>query len=146
MMFLHYRWFEFSIFQSHNTAFYIEKDDLVSHLFNKLWWTNHSAYRFIVLLVTSKRLKLQKPDCAHLKDFLMKINLLFLEKFLAFLEAKISLEETVNKKLTSSFLIFFAFSKMNVFILLLAISKRLKLQEPDCIHSGDDLIKINFFF
>ena len=35
---------------------------------------------------------------------------------------------------------------MNVFILLLAISKRLKLQEPDCIHSGDDMTKINFFF
>ena len=30
---------------------------------------------------------------------------------------------------------------MNVFILLLAISKRLKLQEPDCIHSGDNLTK-----
>ena len=35
---------------------------------------------------------------------------------------------------------------MNVFILLLAISKRLKLQEPDCIHFEDNLTKINFFF
>ena len=137
MMFLHYRWFEFSIFQAHYTAFYIEKDDLVSHLFNKLWWTNHSTYRFIVLLVTSKRLKLQKPDCAHLKDFLMKINLPFLKKFLAFLEAKIFLVETVTKKLTSSCLIFFT---------LLAISKRLKLHEPDCIHSEDNLTMINFLF
>ena len=34
---------------------------------------------------------------------------------------------------------------MNVFILLLAISKQLKLQEPDCIHSGDNLTKINSF-
>ncbi len=146
MMFLLYRWFEFYIFQALYTAFYIVKDDLVLHLLNKLCWTNHSGYRFIVLLVTSKRLKLQKPDCAHLKDFLMKINLLFLKKFPAILEPKISLVETVTKKLTSSFLIFFAFSKMNVFILLLAISKRLKLQEPDCIHSEDNLTKINFFF
>ena len=34
---------------------------------------------------------------------------------------------------------------MNVFILLLAISKRLKLQEPDCIQFEDNLTKINFF-
>ena len=34
----------------------------------------------------------------------------------------------------------------SVFILLLAISKRSKLQEPDCIHSGDNLTKINFSF
>jgi len=98
------------------------------------------------LLVTSKRLKLQKPDCAHLKDFLMKINLPFLKKFLAFLEAEISLVETVIKELISSFLTFFAFLKMNVFILLLAISKRLKLQKPDCINFEDNLTKIVFFF
>ena len=41
---------------------------------------------------------------------------------------------------------FSAFSKMNVSILLLAISKWLKLQEPDCIHSEDNLTKFNFFF
>ena len=97
------------------------------------------------MLVTSKRIKLQKPDCAHHKYFLMDINLPFLKMFLAFLEAKITLIEPVTKKLTSSFLIFvFAFSKMNVLILLLAISKRLKLQEPDCIYSRDNLTKINF--
>ena len=101
---------------------------------------------FILSLAISKRLKLQKPDCAHLKDFLMEINLPFLQNCLAFLEAKISLVETVTKKLTFSCWIFSAFSKMNVFILLLAISKRLKLQEPDCIHSEDNLTKINFFF
>ena len=98
------------------------------------------------MLVTSKRLKLQKPDCAHLKEFLMKINLPFLKKFLAFLEAKISLIETVSKKMTSSFFIFLAFSKRNDFSLLHAISKRLKLQQPDCIHSEDNLTKINSFF
>ena len=41
---------------------------------------------------------------------------------------------------------FFAFSKRNDFILLLAISKQLKLQEPDCIHFGDNLTKINSLF
>ena len=35
---------------------------------------------------------------------------------------------------------------MNVFILLLAISKRLKLQEQDCIHFEDTLTKIISFF
>ena len=89
---------------------------------------------------------LQKPDCAHLEDFLMKINLPFLKRFLAFLEAEISLVQTVFKKLTSLSLIFFAFLKMNVFILLLAISERLKLHKPDCIHFEDNLTKINFFF
>ena len=121
-------------------------DDLVSHLFSKLPKTNHSAYRFIVLLVISKQLKLRKPDCAHLKDFLMKIDLPFLKKFLAFLEAKIFLDKSVIEKLTSSCFIFFVFLKMSVFILLLAISKQLKLQEPNCIHSENNLTKINFFF
>ena len=49
---------------------------------------------FILLLAISKRVKLQKPYCAHLKDFLMKINFFF--KFLAFLEAEISLIEAVG--------------------------------------------------
>ena len=91
MMFLPYRWFKFSIFHALYTPFYFVKDDLVSHLLNIL---EHSGYRFIVLLVTSKRLKLQKPDCAHFKDFLMMINLPFFKKFLAFLEAKIFWVET----------------------------------------------------
>ena len=75
----------------------------------------------------------------------MEFNLLFLQMCLAFLEAKISLVETVIKKLTFSCLIFSAFLKMNVFVLLFAISKRLKLQEPDCIHSEDNLPKFNCF-
>ena len=35
---------------------------------------------------------------------------------------------------------------MTVFILLLAIFKRLKLQKPDCIHFEDNLTKFIFFF
>ena len=96
MMFLPYRWYELSIFEVIHKA-YIVKDDLVFHFINRFCWTNHSGYRFILLLVTSKQLKLQKPDCAHLKDFLMKINLPFLKKFLAFLEAEISSVETLSK-------------------------------------------------
>ena len=34
---------------------------------------------------------------------------------------------------------------MNVFVLLLAIFKWLKLQRPDCIHFEDNLTNINFF-
>ena len=60
-----------SIFQALHTVFYIVKDDLVSHLLKKLCSTNHSGFRLLVSLVIPKRLKLQKPDCAHLKDFLM---------------------------------------------------------------------------
>ena len=51
-----------------------------------------------------------------------------------------------HSKINFLILDFFIFLKMNVFILLLAISKRLKLQEPDCIHSEDNLTKFNFFF
>ena len=94
MMFLPYRWFKFSIFHALYTALYFVKDDLVSHL---TCWTFHSGYRYIVLLITSKRSKVQSPDCTHPKDFLMMINLHFLQKFLAFQEAKISLIETVSK-------------------------------------------------
>ena len=73
----------------------------------------------------------------------MEINLPFLQKCLVFLEVKISLVETVTKKITFSCRIFL---EINVFILLLAISTWLKLQKPDCIHSEDNLTKINFFF
>ena len=45
---------------------------------------------FILLFAISKRLKLQKPDCIHFDNFL------FLEKFLAVLEAKISLVKGVG--------------------------------------------------
>ena len=129
---------EFSTFQTINTSFYIVKDDLVSHLLNKLCSTNYSGYRFIVSLVISKRLKLQKPDCAHLKDFLMLMNLLFFKKFLASLEAKIFFVEAVSKKLTSSFLIFFAFLKMNVFTLTQWALIRYEFKK---ILDGSDLYK-----
>ena len=46
----------------------------------------------------------------------------------------------------SSFLIFFAFLKTDVFILLPAISKRLKLQKPDWTHFENNMPKMNFFF
>ena len=52
---------------------------------------------FTLLLAISKRFELQKPDWAHLVDFLIKINLLFLKTFLAFLKVKISLKECDSK-------------------------------------------------
>ena len=55
---------------------------------------------FTLLLVISKRLKLQIPDWAHLADFLMTFNLLFKKSIPAFLEAEISSEE-VDSKLIS---------------------------------------------
>ena len=54
---------------------------------------------FTLLLAISKRFELQKPDWAHLVDFLMKINLPFLKTFLAFLEVEISLKEHDPKSL-----------------------------------------------
>ena len=59
-MFLPYRWFKFTIFQTFYTALYFIKDDLVSHLLDKLCSTNHSGYIFTVLLVIFKRLKQQQ--------------------------------------------------------------------------------------
>ena len=55
---------------------------------------------FTLLLVISKRLKLQIPDWAHLVDFLKTFNLLFFLNIPASLEAEISLEE-VDSKLIS---------------------------------------------
>ena len=42
--------------------------------------TDHSRNNFTVSLVIFKRLKLQLPNCAHLEDYTMKINLLFFIK------------------------------------------------------------------
>ena len=44
-----------------------------------------------------KRVELQISDWTHIEDFLNKINFFFKKKFVAFLEAEISLIEGVAK-------------------------------------------------
>ena len=101
---------------------------------------------FIVLFVIFKRLKLQNLDCTHLVDFLMQINLPFLQKSLASQEAKIIKEKTMSNSLKYEIMIFFSIFKMIAFILLLAISKQFELQGPDCTHFEYFSKQINFFF
>ena len=52
---------------------------------------------FTLLVVISKRFKLELPDGTHFVDFLMTINLFVFLSCLAFLEAEISLIEEGDK-------------------------------------------------
>ena len=72
--------------------------------------------------------------------------MLLKKNFLAALEAKVSEEEGDAKFFDFLLLLFSQILKITVFTLLLAISKRFKLQEPDCAHFVDFLKQINFFF
>ena len=57
----------------------------------------------MVLLVISKRFKSLKPDCPHLKDFSMLINLLFYKKLFGYREVEIFQEKHVPNFFDLSF-------------------------------------------
>ena len=100
----------------------------------------------IVWNAISKWLKIHKPGCTHLLDFLIQIILIFWQKYLTALEVEIYCVEDKSQFLYSTTLNFILIYKMNVSTLFLVFSKRLELQSPDCTHFEDFLMKINFSF